>query len=101
MGELLFCWISSESISKNELVSIFSNAETTTKPKSESVSTERRRKLLCCDAENGLNPTKGESEGLRRQSLGEPDAGKLHVRFDEGRVRRSEGMWLVRHGRET
>ena len=36
----------------------------------------------------GADPSLGACACLRREFSGEPDAGNLHVRFDEGRVGR-------------
>ncbi len=37
----------------------------------------------------GADPSIGHYASLRRELSGEPDAGNLHLRFDEGRVGRA------------
>ena len=40
----------------------------------------------------GADPSIGYCACLRRELSGEPDAGNLHLRFDEGRVGRATGV---------
>ena len=40
----------------------------------------------------GADPSIGHCACLRRELSGEPDAGNLHLRFDEGRVGRATGV---------
>ena len=43
----------------------------------------------------GAGPSVGDCACLRREFSGEPDAGNPHLRFDEGRVRRSRKLLVT------
>jgi hypothetical protein len=42
----------------------------------------------------GADPSVGYCACLRQELSGEPDVGNLHLRFDEGRVGRADGVAL-------
>lgn len=45
--------------------------------------------MVAALGEAGADPSIGNCACLRRELSGEPDAGNLHLRFDEGRVGRA------------
>jgi len=51
--------------------------------------------MATASGEVGADPPIGHCARLRRELSGEPDAGNPHLRFDEGRVRRSHRLSLT------
>src|ERR1019366_5383195 len=66
---------------------------TTTQPTA--VSSAEGGVVVPAPATVGAGPSVGNCACLRREFSGEPDAGNPHLRFDEGRVRRSHGLSLT------
>src|SRR5450755_4328731 len=89
MGELLFHWVLHGRALGDRLVRARSPdpAFTTTQPTA--VSSAEGGVVVPAPSTIGAGPSDGACACLRREFSGEPDAGNPHLRFDEGRGRRS------------
>src|ERR1039458_9476306 len=58
------------------------------------VPSSARSDLVRASGAVGADPSGGACACLRREFSGEPDAGNLHLRFDEGRVGRATRVAL-------
>ena len=89
MGELLFLWVPHGRLLRDRLV--YSGptdpAFATTQPAA--VPAAERGDLVATSGKDWGWSSTGTCACLRRELSGEPDAGNLHLRFDEGRVGRA------------
>src|ERR1043165_5894124 len=85
MGELLFRRVSHECLLRDRSLCSGPSDPTSAAPQSTTLSAPQGGKLVRALGATGADPSTGACACLRRELSGEPDAGNLHLRFDEGR----------------
>src|ERR1035437_2679830 len=91
MGELFFCWVSDWRVLGGRLVLTRTPETTLTKAQPTALPAAEGAVLVRAPGAVGTGQfgppvQSGTCACLRRELSGEPDAGNLHLRFDEGRV---------------
>src|SRR5579864_4449705 len=89
MGELLFLWVRDGCLRGDRSLCSGPSDPAFAAPQPASVPTSARSVLVRAPGAVGADPSGGTCACLRRELSGEPDAGNLHLRFDEGRVGRA------------
>src|SRR5260370_40781760 len=89
MDELLFLWVPHERLLRDRALCSGPSDPASTAPQPAAVPSSARSILVAAPGAFGADPIVGACTCLRREFSGEPDAGNLHLRFDEGRVGRA------------
>jgi hypothetical protein len=89
MGQLLFHWIPHQRLLGDRAPRPGTSDPTFATAQPAAVPASRRRAVVAASEEAGADPSIGTCACLRRELSGAPDAGNLHLRFDEGRVGRA------------
>src|SRR5437588_12866336 len=89
MGELLFHRVPHERLLSDRAPCSEPSDPAFATPQSAAVPASARRVLVAAFGAVGATPSLGTCACLRREFSGEPDAVNLHLRFDEGSVRRA------------
>src|SRR5580704_6799466 len=89
MGKLLFHWVPHKRLQRDRAPCTGPSDPTFATAEPAAVPASRRGVVVTASGEAGAAPSIGTCACLRRELSGEPDAGNLHLRFDEGRVGRA------------
>src|SRR5580704_9725345 len=89
MGKLLFHWVPHKRLQRDRAPRSGTSDPTFATAQPAAVPASQRGVVVAASGEAGAAPSIGTCACLRRELSGEPDAGNLHLRFDEGRVGRA------------
>jgi hypothetical protein len=95
MGKLLFHWVPLQRLLRDRAPCSGTSDPTFATAQPAAVPASRRGVMVAAPGEAGADPSVGTCACLRRELSGEPDAGNLHLRFDEGRVGRAVRVALL------